>query len=530
MKKTSLVLLVVFILSASVVVWAQITNVLNPASDLAGKTLVTAEGNRTISGTFTFTSSPLMPTGTAAAPGLAGSVDTTTGLQLGLGTIGFSLGGVQRGLLNSSGLTIFGTNVIDNTGTVTTAGLGTGAANTTVFLRGDRSWSNTLTGSFIVGGSITAGSGVVGIVGADGRIPAISTTYVASLSGANLTSLPAAQLTGTCCGSATNVALLNAANTFTNTGTNSFAGIVNSAYEYRLASQSFSRVAIVDSAGGWFGGYNVKGNAQPSTQPQHDSTGVAAAIYPNSSGIDFLTDASAVGGTSIATLIRMRILPSGGVNIGATTDPGAANLNVTGTIQAGGNWLLNGSTGYLYGYLGTQILAGYTNGANSFYSGGSGGFNVINQAGGSTRFSISDDGTLIQAAFMTGTGTIADVICMTSGGQFIKSAASTCVISSERFKHDIVPFTGDALAVIQQIQPVTYYLNDHEDRGHLLGVIAERVQEIPTPALPSDFTFLTHQADGQIQGVQYEALTTLALRAIQQLDARVKQLEAQQQK
>jgi len=40
-----------------------------------------------------------------------------------------------------------------------------------------------------VDGTITAGSGSVGITGADGRIPALSTTYLADLSGANLTGL-----------------------------------------------------------------------------------------------------------------------------------------------------------------------------------------------------------------------------------------------------------------------------------------------------------------------------------------------------
>lgn len=40
-----------------------------------------------------------------------------------------------------------------------------------------------------VAGGINAGSGNVGIVGTDGRIPAISTTYFASLDGSNLTGL-----------------------------------------------------------------------------------------------------------------------------------------------------------------------------------------------------------------------------------------------------------------------------------------------------------------------------------------------------
>jgi hypothetical protein len=45
-----------------------------------------------------------------------------------------------------------------------------------------------------VGGGITAGTGIVGIVGTDGRIPAISSTYFASLSGASLTTLTPANI------------------------------------------------------------------------------------------------------------------------------------------------------------------------------------------------------------------------------------------------------------------------------------------------------------------------------------------------
>jgi hypothetical protein len=97
---------------------AQITNVLNSAADLSGKTLVTAEGNRIITGTFTYSVPARFSTGTAGNPGIVASTDTTTGEAIGVGTIGWSLAGTQRMLLNSSGLTIYGVNVIDNTGAV----------------------------------------------------------------------------------------------------------------------------------------------------------------------------------------------------------------------------------------------------------------------------------------------------------------------------------------------------------------------------------------------------------------------------
>lgn len=154
-------LALVFALSVSLS--AQITNVLNPASDLSGKTLVTAEGNRTISGTFTWTVPALFVSGVAASPGIATGSDTTTGWRLAPSVIGGSLAGVQRFLLDASGLTIFGTNIINTagkipaisstyftstaidaalitSGTIATARLGSGTANATTFLRGDSTW------------------------------------------------------------------------------------------------------------------------------------------------------------------------------------------------------------------------------------------------------------------------------------------------------------------------------------------------------------------------------------------------------
>lgn len=47
--------------------------------------------------------------------------------------------------------------------------------------------TSTAAGSVVAGGGITAGTGAVGIVNTSGKIPALSSTYVADLSGANLT-------------------------------------------------------------------------------------------------------------------------------------------------------------------------------------------------------------------------------------------------------------------------------------------------------------------------------------------------------
>lgn len=91
-------------------------------------------------------------------------------------------GTITGNVVMASGLTIGGVNIagaLCPTCTPSFAGLtvtGTGA------------------GAITDGGGLTAGSGAVAIIGTDGRIPAISSTYFASLSGANLTGLNAANL------------------------------------------------------------------------------------------------------------------------------------------------------------------------------------------------------------------------------------------------------------------------------------------------------------------------------------------------
>jgi hypothetical protein len=108
-------------------------------------------------------------TGTAATPAFSWTGDTATGLYFpGVGSeLGFALGGTSRMALTASGLTVWGTNIIDGSG----------------------------------------------------KIPALTSTYFASLAGGNLTSLNASELTtGTVADArlSANVPLLNAAtNTFT---------------------------------------------------------------------------------------------------------------------------------------------------------------------------------------------------------------------------------------------------------------------------------------------------------------------------
>lgn len=135
------------------------------------------------------------------------------------------------------------------------------------------------------------------------------------------------------------------------------AGIINSLHEYRLGNQSFTRIAIADNGGGWFGGYNVKGNAQPAASILRDSTGSNAGIWFSHTGIRFYADTS---GAANATLTSKIIIDTSG-NVGIGTTSPSYLLDVFGTIRA------NGAYGVRTEYTGNYtVLSSYVSGTRSW--------------------------------------------------------------------------------------------------------------------------------------------------------------------
>ena len=104
--------------------------------------------------------------------------------------------------------------------------------------------------------------------------------------------------------------------------------LISAATEYRLNNLSYSRVAILDAAGAFAGGYNFKLSG---TTPQHDSLGAIAGYYYQTAGsISFYTGGSQAANTNATA--RLVIDSNGSVGIGSTT-PGA-KLDVIGNVRA----------------------------------------------------------------------------------------------------------------------------------------------------------------------------------------------------
>jgi hypothetical protein len=87
--------------------------------------------------------------------------------------------------------------------------------------------------------------------------------------------------------------------------------------------------------------------------------------------------------------------------------------------------------------------------------------------------------------------------------------------SSIRFKENIQPLEP-ALAKVEQLNPVTYTKITSQEEE--IGLIAEEVAEL----FPE---VVTYNEAGQPQGIQYQRLSVILLKAVQELTERVNKLE-----
>lgn len=99
---------------------------------------------------------------------------------------------IGSGALNRNGGTIAGNIAVDSGKTIDGVDISAVLGGTGTPTFSTLTLSSTSASALDVAGGINAGSGNVGIVDTTGKVPAISSTYFSSLSGANLTGIPAA--------------------------------------------------------------------------------------------------------------------------------------------------------------------------------------------------------------------------------------------------------------------------------------------------------------------------------------------------
>ena len=89
--------------------------------------------------------------------------------------------------------------------------------------------------------------------------------------------------------------------------------------------------------------------------------------------------------------------------------------------------------------------------------------------------------------------------------------------SSERYKTNIQDL-APTLPKINSLRPITFNWIDHREQGTQLGLIAEEVYSVVPEAVALK--------DGQAEAVSYTKLVPVLIKAIQELTAKVEELES----
>lgn len=121
--------------------------------------------------------------------------------------------------------------------------------------------------------------------------------------------------------------------------------------------------------------------------------------------------------------------------------------------------------------------------------------------------SLSVGNSVTLSGLPTGGG---NAVCVNGGtGAVSRNAATTCLLSSARFKHDIQSLNA-GLASVLQLKPVSYQYTDQISiEGEQVGLIAEDVAAV-------DSRLVVYDESGQPYTVRYENLGALLANAIQE--------------
>jgi hypothetical protein len=225
---------------------------------------------------------------------------------------------------------------------------------------------------------------------------------------------------------------------------------------------------IIDLNGSTASAYYTRYNGSSTAYALFGQDASNTYLYTKSTPLEFYTNG----------LERMRITSGGNVLIGTTTDIGA-KLNVNGFLKATnvGYWFSAYSGGDTW-QLGSDPSVGS---GLYFYKGG-------------YQLTLSGSGVLSTA----GGGT-----------------------SDSRTKENIESITDNALPFINELNPVSFKFIFDKNKKTRRGFIAQEVLQTSIP----DLVLGNGEEEGGIYGLDYDGILALAVKAIQELETRLKTLE-----
>jgi hypothetical protein len=188
-----------------------------------------------------------------------------------------------------------------------------------------------------------------------------------------------------------------------------------------------------------------------------------------------------------------------------------AGYSVTGGYV---NTLIGHQSGY-------YITTGYKNSILGSYNGNQGGLDirtasnyiVLSDGDGNPNLWLDNNKDLFVPKVYVSTTASAANVFVTTGGQLVRST------SALKYKTDV----RDLESIdVNKFRPVRYKSNCEGDDQTLdhFGIIADEVDQAGIKELVS------YGADGEVEGFQYERLTVVLLKTIQDLQKRIKILEA----
>jgi len=158
---------------------------------------------------------------------------------------------------------------------------------------------------------------------------------------------------------------------------------------------------------------------------------------------------------------------------------------------------------------GTLTLEGSTSGAAALTGGTTG---VLTSTAG-IAFSSS---SIVLSGLTNSTAAQTGTVCWASGGLTYDNT-STCLVSSERFKHGITDL-ADAMAELDQMRPVSFLYNDAAANDDIhLGLLAEDVARI-------DPRLVVNDAEGKPLKIKYLDAIALLIKGFQEQQAEIEEL------
>jgi hypothetical protein len=213
-------------------------------------------------------------------------------------------------------------------------------------------------------------------------------------------------------------------------------------------------------------------------------------------------------------LLAMTITSAGNVSIGSTVD--AAKLYVAGTFQAS----VTLASGYAHTLQNQSTASGASGVFIDAYASDSSSFAlaVRTNNGNSYPFKIRCDGYLQSTTTYNNTTASPNYLSISSSGYFERYVAS-----SQRYKEEIKDWDVNGLDIILALRPRTYkYKKEYYNKADVdfLGLIAEEVAEVNTYL--ADYE--NEDGTGQVENVRYATIVVPLIKAIQEQQATIQEL------